>query len=158
MSISDPLTGLYNRRFINERFAQEAERFSRYGSAFSIIMFDIDRFKLINDEYGHQYGDIVIKKVSEVISSSIRDVDIAGRFGGEEFLVILPQTSTRGAVETADRIRKAVENVKFDAKDLKATISAGVVEYDGSDIEDMVRKADMLLYDAKEAGRNCVRF
>lgn len=158
MSVSDPLTGLYNRRFINERFNQESERFSRYGSAFSVIMFDIDCFKKINDEYGHQYGDVVIKKVSEVIRTSIRDVDIAGRFGGEEFLVILPETATKGAVDTAERIRTGVEKSKFDVRELKVTISAGVVEYDGTDIEDMVRKADVLLYDAKEAGRNCVRF
>jgi len=158
MSISDPLTGLYNRRFINERFTQEAERFARYGSAFSIVMFDIDRFKNINDTYGHQYGDVIIKNIAEVITTNIRDVDIAGRFGGEEFLVILPETSTGGAVDTAERIRKDVESMKFDVKDLQVTISAGVVEYDGSHIEDMVRRADMFLYEAKEAGRNCIRF
>ena len=158
MSVSDPLTGLYNRRYINEKFMHESDRFSRYGSPFSLILFDIDYFKKINDEFGHQYGDLVIKRVSEVIKTSIRDVDMAGRFGGEEFLVILPETSTRGAVDMAERIRAGIEKTKFEATALRTTVSAGVVEYDGSDIEDMVRKADMLLYEAKEKGRNCVRF
>ena len=158
MAVTDSLTGLYNRRHIYDRLRQEGEKSERYSSRFSIIMFDIDFFKRINDSYGHQFGDVILKKVSDVIHLTVRNVDIAGRYGGEEFMVILPEVQLKGAVILAERIRERIGNIVTDVPDLKVTVSGGVAEFIGGDIEELVKKADQLLYKAKESGRNCIRF
>ncbi len=158
MAVTDALTSLYNRRHIYDRLRQEGEKSERYSSRFSVIMLDIDFFKRVNDTYGHQFGDQVLKKVADAIHSSVRNVDISGRYGGEEFLVILPEVQLKGAVILAERIREKVEKIETDAPGLKITVSGGVAEYIGGDIEELVKKADQLLYKAKESGRNCLRF
>lgn len=158
MAVTDALTCLYNRRHIYDRLRQEGEKSERYSSRFSIIMLDIDYFKKINDSYGHLFGDLILKKVSDAIHTTVRNVDIAGRYGGEEFMIILPEVQLKGAIILADRIREKVENIQTDAPDLKITISGGVAEFIGGDVEELVKKADQLLYKAKESGRNCIKF
>jgi len=158
MAVTDALTGLYNRRHIYDRLRQEGEKSDRYSSRFSIIMFDIDFFKRINDSYGHQFGDIILKKVADAIHSTARNVDISGRYGGEEFIVILPEVQLKGAIILAERIREKIENIKTDVPDLKVSVSGGVAEFAGGNVEELVKKADQLLYKAKESGRNCIRF
>ena len=156
MAITDTLTGLFNRGHIYERLNQEVEKSGRYGSNFSLLMLDIDKFKAVNDRYGHQFGDEVLRVVSDVIRLSIRSVDIAGRYGGEEFMIILPEVSLSGAVPVAERIRRGVEAVCFAKSEVKITVSGGAAEYNGS-IEKLVKQADMLMYRAKEKGRNNIQ-
>lgn len=156
MAITDTLTGLFNRGHIYERLNQEVEKSGRYGSNFSLLMLDIDKFKAVNDRYGHQFGDEVLRVVSDVIRLSIRSVDIAGRYGGEEFMIILPEVSLSGAVPVAERIRRGVEAVCFAKSEVKITVSGGAAEYNGS-IEKLVKQADMLMYMAKEKGRNNIQ-
>lgn len=158
MAVTDALTSLYNRRHIYDRLRQEGEKSERYSSRFSIIMLDIDYFKKINDSYGHLFGDLILKKVSDAIHTTVRNVDIAGRYGGEEFMVILPEVQLKGAIILADRIREKVENIQTDVPDLKISVSGGVAEFIGGDVEELVKKADQLLYKAKESGRNCIKF
>jgi len=158
MAVTDSLTALFNRRHIYDRLRQEAEKVERYSSKFSILMFDIDFFKRINDLHGHQFGDIVLRKVADAIKQSIRNVDIAGRYGGEEFLIILPEIQIKGAVTVAERIRSTVEKTDTGVPDLKVTVSGGAAEYLNGDVEELVKKADKLMYEAKESGRNCIRF
>ncbi|CCX80517.1 diguanylate cyclase [Clostridium sp. CAG:715] len=127
-------------------------------------MTDIDFFKSVNDSYGHAAGDLVLKTVSQVIKQQLRDYDIAGRYGGEEFSIILPYTKLPEARMVAERLRKAVENTKIDIskvnsdvsdKDISVTISLGITEYgDGDDEKTILQKADKALYKAKESGRN----
>ncbi|HOP64179.1 MAG TPA: diguanylate cyclase [Spirochaetota bacterium] len=158
MAVTDSLTALFNRRHIYDRLRQEGEKVERYNSKFSILMFDIDFFKRINDLHGHQFGDIVLRKVADAIKQSIRNVDIAGRYGGEEFLIILPEIQIKGAVTVAERIRSTVEKTDTGVPDLKVTVSGGAAEYLNGDVEELVKKADKLMYEAKESGRNCIRF
>ncbi|HON17324.1 MAG TPA: diguanylate cyclase, partial [Spirochaetota bacterium] len=129
ISITDPLTELFNRRHIFDRLNQECEKFKRYGLTFTAVMLDIDGFKSINDSYGHQVGDMVIRMVSDAIKKSIRNVDIAGRYGGEEFLIILPEIDGKGGVVAAERIRKSIESIKIEESNIKVTISGGVAEF-----------------------------
>jgi diguanylate cyclase (GGDEF)-like protein len=157
MAITDTLTGLFNRRHIYSRLNQEVEKAERYGSKFSLIMLDIDNFKSINDSHGHQVGDEVLRVVAEMIRLSIRTVDIAGRYGGEEFMVILPEVALAGTIPVAERIRKAVETARFPNEDLRITISGGAAEYSGS-IEQLVKQADSLMYRAKANGRNIIQY
>ncbi len=154
MSVTDYLTELHNRRHIFFRLSQEIEKSGRYKTAFSLLMLDIDHFKKINDTYGHQFGDVILKKVSDIIRSTIRTMDVAARYGGEEFMVILPEVTLKGAVTVAERIREEVAKIKVENKTLNITISSGTVEYKGEDIQEIVKRADQLLYKAKELGRN----
>lgn len=158
MAVTDPLTNLYNRRHIYDRLRQEGEKCERYSSRFSVLMLDIDNFKRINDSYGHQFGDMVLKKVADAVTSSVRNVDIAARYGGEEFMIILPEIQIKGALTVAERIREKISEIKTEVNDLKITVSGGVAEFSGGSVEDLVRKVDELLYNAKECGRNCIRF
>ncbi len=158
MAVTDALTGLYNRRHIYDRLRQESDKYERYSSRFSLLMFDIDFFKRINDTYGHQFGDIILKKVADAIQLSVRNVDIVGRYGGEEFIVILPEIQFKGALTVAERIRENVENITTEVTDFKVTVSGGVAEFLGGDVEELVKKVDQSLYRAKESGRNCIRF
>ncbi|HPP95531.1 MAG TPA: diguanylate cyclase [Spirochaetota bacterium] len=154
ISITDPLTELFNRRHIFDRLNQECEKFKRYGLTFTAVMLDIDGFKSINDSYGHQVGDMVIRMVSDAIKKSIRNVDIAGRYGGEEFLIILPEIDGKGGFVAAERIRKSIESIKIEESNIKVTISGGVAEFAGEPIDDFIKKIDSMLYLAKKNGKN----
>jgi len=154
LSITDGLTGLYNHRYIVDVLSSRITEASRYRKPLSIGMFDIDYFKKINDKYGHVFGDEVLIKISSVIEETIRKVDIAGRYGGEEFLIVIPDTDSGGAYKTAERIRETIEKIKWDKDGLKVTISGGVCEFNDEDSEKLIAKADELLYRAKESGRN----
>lgn len=155
-SITDGLTGLYNHKYMYDNLAKEIKRSKEKEGCISIIMFDIDHFKKVNDIYGHQYGDKVLERVAECIKTQVRNTDIVGRYGGEEFLVILLGQNLENAYEIAEKIRKEIKNLVFDNEELKVTISGGVVQLQAGveTPEKMVKKADELLYKAKENGRD----
>ncbi|WP_338114188.1 sensor domain-containing diguanylate cyclase [Thiorhodococcus mannitoliphagus] len=153
-SQTDALTGLFNRRFLYQRLAREIELVQRYGYALSIILFDLDYFKRINDTLGHRAGDEVLIRVSVVLKRCLREVDIAGRYGGEEFLVILPNSTVGQAREAADRIRIALKHEDWPYQGMEVTISGGVSEYDGGTLDAFIDSADTKLYRAKEGGRD----
>ena len=162
----DALTGFNNRRQLEERIKQEVSSAKRQKRNLCAIMTDIDFFKSVNDTYGHAVGDLVLKTVSRVIKLQLRDYDIAGRYGGEEFSIILPYTKLIEAKMVAERLRRAVEKTKIDIsklnsdvseKEIGVTISLGISEYmDGDDEKTILQKADKALYKAKESGRNKV--
>lgn len=152
----DALTGFYNRRQLEERIKQEASSAKRQHRSLCAIMTDIDYFKKVNDTYGHATGDLVLKTVSREIKNQLRDYDVAGRYGGEEFVILLPFTKLEEAKMVAERLRKAVEAKKIETSDKKhinVTISLGVAEYKE---KDFIENADKALYKAKESGRNKV--
>lgn len=158
MAITDALTGLYNRRRFHDALSKEYERSKRYSTPFSLTMLDIDHFKKVNDNYGHLSGDLVLKEVSGIIMKSIRDIDTAARFGGEEFMLILPNTTTKDSLTVAERIRTTIENNNFSGlNNDKITISIGVSGMPDKDLfsEDrLIRCTDLALYKAKQNGRN----
>lgn len=161
LSMRDSLTDLYNHRHSMEMVANEFQRVGRYEGGVSVLMVDIDHFKSINDEYGHPVGDIVLKGVARVLKDGLRTVDSLGRYGGEEFIAILPQTPADEARQTAERLRRAVETQAFRAagKDVHVTISVGVASHPSTAVESadaLIREADRALYRAKQAGRNRV--
>jgi len=158
LSITDGLTGLFNHRFIIDTLARLIDENDRYKQPLSIAMFDIDNFKKVNDKYGHLFGDEVLARVASFIESTLRKTDMVGRFGGEEFLVLFVLTDLKGAAESAKRIVEGVEQIKWDSRDLKVTISGGVCEKAGEDISALIKKADGLLYAAKEKGKNRVEY
>jgi len=150
----DPLTNVYNRRKFSELLDQEIERVERYNRALSVVLLDIDYFKKINDTYGHDVGDYVLKRMTKLIKENIRRVDTLARYGGEEFVVILPETGIKGAMAVAERIRRVIEETSFNKVD-HVTISAGVSVFkDGDNHQSVVKKADNALYVAKREGRN----
>lgn len=161
VSVKDQLTMLYNHNFFYSRIEEEFERAVRYEMPLSIIMMDIDNFKLVNDTYGHRMGDMVLKEISDVIRLGVRKTDVVARYGGEEFAVILPHTPLNGAVEEAERLRSLVDRHAFAALTKnKVTMSLGVASYPNSDVinsGDLVNVADDALYKAKWSGKNCVR-
>ncbi|MEH6500548.1 MAG: biofilm regulation diguanylate cyclase SiaD [Pseudoalteromonas distincta] len=155
----DPLTGLGNRRLLVERLKEETERARRYSRPFSIAMLDIDRFKSINDEHGHELGDLVLVEISRVLDAEIREQDLCGRWGGEEFLVILPETTLADAGQVMDRIRTSIGNlvVRIGEETISATTSIGVAEYQpGCSYSDTINQADIALLLAKRSGRDRV--
>lgn len=156
----DGLTQLFNRSHWQSRLSEEFSRAARYQTPLSLIMFDLDHFKKVNDTYGHLGGDAVLCNVARVVRSSLRENDIAGRYGGEEFGIILPNTPEAGAMIVADRIRASIEAspVPFEEREIKATSSLGVAEYRPgvADCEELIAQADAALYRAKEGGRNRV--
>lgn len=157
MAVTDGLTGLYNHRFIFERLEEEIAKVARYGRPLSIIMLDIDNFKQVNDTFGHRAGDEVILSVAHAIMASLRKTDVAGRYGGEEFLVLLPETDLKAAHIVAEKIRNTVALLQFETKDLAVTISAGVAEAEkGESFEALINRADAKLYTAKRNGKNRV--
>ncbi len=158
MNMKDGLTGIYNRRFLQTRLSEECQRHGRYGAKLSLIMFDIDFFKKVNDNYGHQCGDSVLKSVTANIASIIRKTDYLARYGGEEFCCLLPQTGLTAAHRLAERFRHQIEALKIPCQshDIKVTISLGVSELRSEDSEEMLlKRADEALYSAKSSGRNC---
>lgn len=158
MAYVDGLTGMFNRRFFELRILEEIERAQRYKHPMSIIMVDIDNFKKLNDEFGHLLGDEVLRQVGGIFAQQLRKVDTACRYGGEEFVVIAPETSSAAATSMAEKLRKAVEAYPFTGVPRPVTISAGIATYpEGGQTRDhLVRVADEALYACKQAGRNKV--
>lgn len=160
LSLTDPLTSLPNRRYFERKISSEFDRFKRYERPFSLMMIDIDFFKKVNDNYGHQSGDCVLKKLGEIISGFVRKSDFPARYGGEEFAILLPETNSKQACIAAERLRKIVEDETFSIDvspyKLKITISIGLSEGDKemSNWHELVEKADKALYIAKQSGRN----
>jgi diguanylate cyclase (GGDEF)-like protein len=158
------MTGLYNRRYLEKTILAESQRAIRYKKPLSIIMLDTDDFKHYNDTNGHVMGDKLLIKISEIFRRDIRTSDFASRYGGEEFTILLPETSVKGAVDLAERIRKDVSRIKIQGKELqpggRISISAGVSSYPElvSNPDDLIKHADKCLYKAKENGKNRVVF
>jgi diguanylate cyclase (GGDEF)-like protein/PAS domain S-box-containing protein len=155
--ITDELTGAFNRRYMLEKIDNEIKRYNRSKLDFSLIMLDIDRFKLVNDNFGHNVGDIALQKIVETINKRIRTTDILARWGGEEFVLLLPNTDTMSAKVLAENIRTEVSDLVIE-KVGNITISLGVSNYSEGDSTDaLIKKSDDLMYLAKSAGGNCVR-
>lgn len=158
--VSDPLTGLHNRRFLMERLVQEMQRCDRHGEPLAFAMVDVDGFKPINDQFGHVLGDKVLRAVGASIARSIRVSDVAARYGGDEFAVILPQTAPQGALRVCERILRAIPELTLEEDSdgaLKVTASMGVAYYPADEVdtaEDLVHSADGALYGAKRSGKN----
>ena len=154
----DGLTGIFNRRFFELRIMEEVERARRYGTAMAVVMADIDQFKRLNDEFGHLLGDEVLRQVSSIFHQQLRKTDVVCRYGGEEFALLLTQTSAEQAFVVAEKLRKMVEQWQFPGVPRAITISAGVAAFPlhGKNRDELVRAADSGLYLAKQAGRNRV--
>ncbi len=162
LSMKDDLTSLYNRRFFNGNLEQEFVRAKRYNRTFSLIMLDIDNFKVYNDTNGHLKGDDAIKKTSKLLLKNIRKSDIIARYGGEEFIVLMPEIDHKGALRVAENLREVIERTEFVNEKAQPggnfTITAGVSTYPGKarSIIDMIDYADKALYAGKALGRNVV--
>jgi two-component system cell cycle response regulator len=155
----DPLTQLMNRRVLDERLEQEFARATRHKHPLAVLMLDVDHFKMVNDAYGHPVGDRILAQVGGVITTTIRKTDVAGRYGGEEFLVLVPETAGTGAQVLAERLRHAVASSGRDGTGLPVvTVSIGVAstELGAPSAQDLLRRADEALYEAKKAGRDRV--
>lgn len=152
-SIIDELTNIYNRRYIIESLKKEKAFADRTGEKFSLALIDIDNFKEVNDKYGHEVGDKVLEMVAYEIQNSVREADIVGRWGGDEFIVILRNTDIEKAKKVAERIKEQVKNIKVNSINL--SVSIGLTEYNGREsLKDLIRKADKALYRAKEKGKD----
>jgi two-component system cell cycle response regulator len=161
LSIRDSLTDLYNHRHVMQLISVEFSRVGRYQEAFSLLMIDVDNFKKVNDEYGHPAGDSVLKELARIIKETVRTVDVVGRYGGEEFVAVLPHTAHALAMETAERLRRTIHEHVFLAGERKVhvTVSVGVASYPSASVDSpatLIREADQALYRAKEAGRDLV--
>ncbi len=162
LSVTDGLTGLYNHRHLQEMLKQEIQRSDRYRFPLTCLMIDIDNFKKVNDQYGHQFGDETLRTIAELIQKKVRRIDIVGRYGGEEFLVIMPQTHSAAARPLADRIGKTVAHHVFltNAKQrMQITLSIGVATYPdpGQGVKTqsgLLSAADQAMYKAKLSGKN----
>ena len=157
MAYTDSLTGIYNRLHFSRLLNSEINKAKRYDEQLSIIFFDIDYFKQINDAYGHPAGDTVLKEMAEVISCTNRSSDVFARYGGEEFIILAAFTNIEGAMEHAQRLRKDIEQHHF--PNGRVTASFGVTEFNPSsdNRESLLERADRAMYQAKSDGRNCVR-
>ena len=160
LAVYDHLTKVFSRRYLLERLNDEYLRSKTYNLNFSIFMIDIDDFKKCNDTYGHLVGDIVLKTVTQRIEKNIRNIDFVGRFGGEEFIAVLPETSKEKATIVAQRILEVIKNKEIKAYDevLKVSVSIGVATFpeDGQKLEDLINTADKYLYKAKNLGKGIV--
>lgn len=156
-SITDELTGLHNRRFLMARFHEEFERARRKGTALGLLVMDIDHFKQVNDTCGHPFGDLVLKRVAAAIPVVLREYDVAGRYGGEEFAVVASETGRQDMVSLAERVRQEIEQLDIADKttSIRVTVSVGVSSLtDGDTLESLWKRADDALYLAKNEGRN----
>lgn len=157
----DPLTTLYSRKKIFEQAEIELNRSERNGELLSIIVIDLDHFKQINDKFGHQTGDIVLRKISLCLKRNVRKTDFVGRIGGEEFFILLPSTTLENAVKVAEKLRNSITLLKFDSKkyqglSVSASFGVSTIEQKGISIEDLYAQADKSLYVSKKEGRNKV--
>ncbi|MCI5140202.1 MAG: sensor domain-containing diguanylate cyclase [Candidatus Electrothrix sp. ATG1] len=161
-SVMDALTGIYNRAYFDNFLLHSTQEARRNNGRLSLMLIDVDKFKTFNDAYGHQIGDIVLKSVAQEIKKSVRNPDVAARYGGDEFAVILPDTGREEAGLIGEKINKAVYEHKVihetekGKKNLTVTVSVGVAELTGNDRTELVENADKALYRVKELGRNCV--
>ena len=157
MAVTDSLTGLYVRRYFMVKLQEELHRAQRYNNILSVVMADLDRFKNINDTYGHAAGDRVLKAIGKFLQQNVRDVDVVARYGGEEFVIMIPEAANDAAHILSERLRKNLSEMKFDNLP-SVTISLGIATFphDGMDPEDLIRKADAAMYAAKRAGRDRV--
>jgi diguanylate cyclase (GGDEF)-like protein/PAS domain S-box-containing protein len=159
LSITDSLTGLYNRRKFFEEIEKEVERVSRYGSPLSVLMLDLDHFKPVNDKFGHQMGDEVLRALAGILRASTRKTDLVARYGGEEFIIMLTETPLKGALGVAQRIKAEVERAAVMGRgaELKFTVSLGLAPFiKGDTVDSLISRADGALYQAKKNGRNRV--
>lgn len=161
LSITDGLTGLFNHRHVHELLREECERSKRSGDPLGVIMFDLDRFKNLNDTHGHPMGDVVLAETARILNENAREIDMIGRYGGEEFIAVLPESSEEEAVLFAERVRGAVESFVYRAEgiEIRMSISAGVAAGNMNGVQnpdELIKQADRALYAAKEAGRNRV--
>jgi diguanylate cyclase (GGDEF)-like protein len=156
VSSTDPLTGIYNRSKFNDELNYWVEYSHRYGSPVSVLIFDIDNFKNINDEYGHLSGDKILQEIVSTVKNTIRKSDVFSRWGGDEFLILLPNTEIDQASEMAERMRSNIQKIKSGEIE-NITCSFGLVYLkENENAEDVLKKADKLLYDAKGSGKNTV--
>jgi len=160
MATTDALTGLHNRSEILRVLDRELNRMHRHGYTLSVLMIDVDHFKKINDQYGHPAGDEVLRRIGNVLQTAMRSYDEIGRYGGEEFIAVLPETTLNQAISAAERIRACVEQAEVRHNNLKFNLSISVGAVSSFGKEDtpsgLIERADMALYAAKQAGRNCV--
>jgi diguanylate cyclase (GGDEF)-like protein len=159
LSVTDDLTRVYNYRFMKAALRREVERASRYGQVFSILMIDVDRLKEFNEKHGHLEGSDLLRRLAGILSRSSRAIDLVAKYGGDEFLLILPQTNTEGAVVMARRICAAVAETAFTfCRPGDITVSVGVASFPqhGASMETLLAASDEALFEAKRAGRNCV--
>ncbi|MEA3467887.1 MAG: diguanylate cyclase [Thermodesulfobacteriota bacterium] len=159
MSITDDLTGLFNRRHMTTILEREFGRCQRYGTDLSCLLVDLDHFKRINDTYGHVFGDVVLREFSQSLARSIRATDSAFRYGGEEFLILLPQTDINGAIRIGENIRRRAENTQIEFRNISArvTLSGGISSFYQNHprtSKEMITFSDTALYKSKKAGRN----
>ncbi len=154
----DALTEVLSRRALLEALDKEVERAKRYGNGLACLMLDVDHFKKINDTYGHQFGDKVLHRIARVITDQCRANDHLGRYGGEEFMIVMPETRVGGAIAFAERVRLAITKTSLDRNEERITLSIGVAEWrDGDDTSgSLIAQADRALLEAKAAGRNRV--
>jgi diguanylate cyclase (GGDEF)-like protein len=159
-SITDPLLGIYNRRYLDHRLTEEVDRAKRYGLPLSVLMLDLDHFKDVNDHFGHLVGDKVLAGIGEVLKVNTRRSDIAARYGGEELVMVLPNTGSEDALQMAERLRAVLERARYaagDAEQFSCTVSIGVASF-GRETNpvatDLLRQADTAMYRAKSTGRN----
>lgn len=158
LSVADVLTNAYNRRYFTQKLEEEIERARRTDGKFSLVMLDIDRFKRINDNFGHNAGDLVLKSMTEMIKNRIRKIDTLARWGGEEFVILLPDTTVNNAARLAEELRESLSQMDIPGVG-RVTASFGVAGYcPGDTIETLMQRVDAMMYEAKAAGRNCVRY
>jgi diguanylate cyclase (GGDEF)-like protein len=162
LTITDPLTGVLNRRYLYDRLKDEVARSERHGHQLSLLMLDLDGFKQCNDTFGHLFGDRILKGIAETLLSTVRSIDIVARYGGDEFMIILPETAEPVAVEIAERLRNNVAKQSVRPEDTAGsgpstlTASIGIVCYPvhGKTIEGLLENVDKALYHAKNKGKN----
>jgi diguanylate cyclase (GGDEF)-like protein/PAS domain S-box-containing protein len=155
-SIRDGLTNLYNHQYMNEVMETQLKEIELTKRNLCLMMMDIDHFKRVNDKYGHLVGDKVLKEIADLILKNTRESDYVGRYGGEEFIIMLPDTDIEMALKIAEDIRKNIQEHRFEIDNLKVTISIGVAHYTGQSLNSLINRADVLLYQAKSSGRNRV--
>jgi polar amino acid transport system substrate-binding protein len=158
LAVTDKLTQLYNRHKIDSMLAYEKKHADRYSTSFGIIILDIDHFKNVNDTYGHNVGDTTLQTFANILLQNTREVDIVGRWGGEEFILIVHHADEKSLVKTAENLRSKIENAKYDVISY-LTASLGVTIYQNDEIiDETISRADSALYDSKENGRNKVTY
>jgi diguanylate cyclase (GGDEF)-like protein len=161
-NITDSLLGIFNRRYLEQRLKEESARSQRYKIPLSILMMDIDHFKQINDKFGHASGDSVLSRIGQILQTQVRKSDLAARYGGEEIMILLPNTEEKEAVNMAERIRQAIEktsfnNIKSHSEPINCTVSFGVTSFKNNyNSTDLLHNVDFALYQAKKDGRNRV--
>jgi diguanylate cyclase (GGDEF)-like protein len=158
LAYRDGLTGVFNRRFFEERVLEEIERCKRYNSELAVLMIDIDQFKAVNDNFGHMLGDEVLKLVAQIFTQQLRKTDVICRYGGEEFVILLPQLGRDRVLEVAEKLRRLVHACPFPGVATPVSVSMGISHFpeNGDTRNELIAAADSALYTAKQSGRNAV--